>query len=157
MNEMNTNNRDYDNRYDNRGGYDNRYYDEAMYGNRESYRDNYREDYRYDNRYDNRADYRGNYRENYRDDYREDYREDYRKRDYDRRGGKINNRNYRNYREDYHEELEITMEDMREQYRKLEDIGEMAQNPQEKNMITRIAQKEKENYMALKQMVDKQM
>lgn len=109
-----------------------------------------REDYRYDNRYDNR-DYR-----DYREDYR-NYREDYR-RDYDRRGGKINNRDYRNYRGgDYYEEIEMAMEDMREQYRKLEDIGEMAHNPQDKNMIMRIAQKEKENYSALKQITDKQM
>ena len=108
--------------------YDNRYYDDNMHGNME-------------------------YRENYRDDYREDYR-----RDYDRRGGRMNNRNYRNYRkEDYYEELEMTMEDMREGYRKLEDISEMAHNPQDKNMLMRIAQKEKENYIALKQMSEKQM
>lgn len=110
----------------------------------------------YDNRdYDNR-DYR-NYRDyrDYRDDrnYR-DYR-DY--RDYDRRGGRMNMRNYRNYREDYYEELEMAMEDMREQFRKLEDISEMAHNMQDKNMIMKIAQKEKENYMALKQIIDKEM
>lgn len=128
MNEM----RDYDNRYDNR------YYDDNMHGNmgyRENYRDDYREDYR--------DDYRGDYRENYR----EDYREDYRKRDYDRRGGKINNRDYRSYRNyrtgDYREEIEMTAEDMREQYRKLEDIAEMAHNMQDKNMIMKIAEKEK--------------
>lgn len=131
MNEM----RDYDNRYDNR------YYDENTHGNME-------------------------YRENYRDDYREDYRDDYRnyrdydyRRDYDRRGGKINNRNYRNYRNyrggDYYEELEMTMEDMREQYRKLEDISEMATNQQDKNMLMKIAQKEKENYSYIKQLVEK--
>lgn len=131
MNEM----RDYDNRYDNR------YYDENIHGNM-------------------------GYRENYRDDYREDYRDDYRnyrdydyRRDYDRRGGKINNRNYRNYRNyrggDYYEELEMTMEDMREQYRKLEDISEMATNQQDKNMLMKIAQKEKENYSYIKQLVEK--
>jgi len=138
MNEMSSN-RDYDNRY----------YDDAFYGNRESYRDNYREDYRYDNR------------ENYRDNYREDYREDYRKRDYDRRGGKINNRDYRSYRNyrsgDYREEIEMAAEDMREQYRKLEDVAEMAHNQQDKNMIMKIAEKEKENYNYLKQLVNKQM
>ena len=107
--------------------YDNRYYDEAFYGNN---------------------------RENYRDDYR-DYR-DY--RDYDRRGGRINNRNYRNYREqDYYEEIEMLMEDMREQYRKLEDVSEIAHNQQDKNMIMKIAEKEKENYNYLKQLVNKQM
>ena len=131
MNEM----RDYDNRYDNR------YYDDNMHGNMD-------------------------YRENYRDDYREDYRDDYRnyrdydyRRDYDRRGGKINNRDYRNYRNyrggDYYEELEMTMEDMREQYRKLEDISEMATNQQDKNMLMKIAQKEKENYSYIKQLVEK--
>jgi len=131
MNEM----RDDDNRYDNR------YYDENIHGNM-------------------------GYRENYRDDYREDYRDDYRnyrdydyRRDYDRRGGKINNRDYRNYRnyrgEDYYEELEMTMDDMREQYRKLEDISEMATNQQDKNMLMKIAQKEKENYSYIKQLVEK--
>ena len=121
--------------------YDNRYYDDNMHGNM-------------------------GYRENYRDDYREDYRDDYRnyrdydyRRDYDRRGGKINNRDYRNYRNyrggDYYEELEMTMEDMREQYRKLEDISEMATNQQDKNMLMKIAQKEKENYSYIKQLVEK--
>ena len=133
MNEMN--NRDYNDRY----------YDENMHGNRESYRD----DYRYDYRYDNRADYRNDYRTNYRDDYREDYRT----RDYDRRGGKINNRNYRS--QDYYEELDMVMEDMREQYRKIEDVSEMAHNMQDKNMLMKIAQKEKENYNYIKQLAEK--
>lgn len=127
MNEMNTSNRDY------------------------GYRD-------YDMRYDNREDYRGSYRD-YRDDYRDyrdDYRDDYRRRDYDRRGGRINNRNYRNYREDeYHRELEIVMEDMREQYRKIEDIADMAENQQDKNMLMKISQKEKENYNYIKQIAEK--
>ena len=127
MNEM----RDYDNRdyrdmdYRNYRDYDNSYYDEMEHG---SYRDS-------------------------------DYRDDYRTRDYDRRGGKINNRDYRNYRNyrggDYYEELEMTMEDMREQYRKLEDISEMATNQQDKNMLMKIAQKEKENYSYIKQLVEK--
>ena len=136
MNEMssnrNYNDRDYDNRYDYRD-YDNRY----------DYRDNYREDYRYDNR--------GDYRENYRDDYREDYR-----RDYDRRGGKINNRNYRNYREeDYYEELEMICYDMKDMHRKIEDVAEMAENTQDKNMLMKLTQKEKENYNYIKQMMEK--
>ena len=120
MNEMEPNYRDYDNRY----------YDEAEHGYR-SYRD---------------------YRDNYRDyrDYRDNYRDDYRKRDYDRRGGKMN---YRNYRGDYYEELEMTVEDMREQYRKLEDISEMITNPQEKNVIMKVAQAEKQNYEHLKQIM----
>lgn len=91
---------------------------------------------------------------NYRDDY--NYRYDY--RDYDRRGGRRNYRNYRNYREeDYYEELEMLTEDMREQYRKLEDVAQMAHNMQDKNVITKVAEKEKENYHYLKQLVDKQM
>ena len=132
MNEMSTNNRDYDNRGDYRDNYrdyrdyDNRWYDEMEHGSMN---------------YDNR-----NYRDNYR-------------RDYDRRGGRINNRSYRNYRnyreQDYYEELEMTMEDMREQYRKLEDISEMAENQQDKNMLMKIAQKEKENYNYIKQLVEK--
>ena len=132
MNDMNTNNRGYDNHdydyrnYNNRG-YDNRYYDD------EDYRD-----------YRDYHDYR-----NYRD---YDYR-----RDYDRRGGRINNRSYRNYRGDYYEELEMTMEDMKETGRKLEDIADMSKNMQEKNMLTKVAQKEKEHYMTLKQMLEKSM
>ena len=115
MNEMESNNR----------GYDNRYYDEMEHGYR---------DYR---------DYRN-------------YRDDYRTRDYDRRGGRINRRSYRNYRhEDYYEDLEMAMEDMREQYRNLEDISEMATNPQEKNILMKVAQTEKENYHHLKQMMEK--
>lgn len=133
MNEMDINNRDYNNR-----GYD-RDYDNRNYRN---YRDDM--DYRdYDYRYHDDRNYR---------DY--DYR-----RDYDRRGGKINNRDYRNYRNyrggDYYEELEMTMEDMREQYRKLEDISEMAPNQQDKNMLMKIAQKEKENYSYMKQLAEK--
>ncbi len=105
---------------------------------------------------------------NYDDrDYRYDERNyRYDERDYDRRGGRINNRNYRNYRdnyrdnyrnyrEDYREELEMQIEDMREMYRKLEDIADMAENPQDKNTIMRVAQKEKENYHYLKQILDR--
>ena len=133
MNEM----RDYDNRdyrdmdYRNYRDYDNRYYDEMEHSSMN---------------YDNRS-------------YRDNYRDDYRTRDYDRRGGKINNRDYYNYRNyrggDYYEELEMTMDDMREQYRKLEDISEMATNQQDKNMLMKIAQKEKENYSYIKQLVEK--
>ena len=133
MNEM----RDYDNRdsrdmdYTNYPDYDTRYYDEMEHSSMN---------------YDNRS-------------YRDNYRDDYRTRDYDRRGGKINNRDYRNYRNyrggDYYEELEMTMDDMREQYRKLEDISEMATNQQDKNMLMKIAQKEKENYSYIKQLVEK--
>ena len=106
--------------------------------------------YRYDDRdYRNDRDYRYDDR-----DYR-NYREDYR-RDYDRRGGR---RNYRyggdyNFRNSYHEELEMVMEDMREQYRKLEDVAEMAEG-QDKSTLMKVAQKEKENYMYVKQLMEK--
>lgn len=121
-------------------GYDNRDRNERYYDDREDmyYRD---EDYR---------DYRN-------------YRDNYRRRDYDRRGGRINNRdyrnyrNYRNYREDYYEDLEMTIEDMKDTSRKLEDIAEMASNMNEKTMINKVAQKEKEHSTMLKQMLDKTM
>lgn len=114
-------------------------------------------DYRYDNRYyDENIHGNMGYRENYRNDM--DYRDyDYR-RDYDRRGGRINNRyrNYRNYREqDYYEELEMTMHEMKETSRKIEDIADMAENQQDKNMLMKIAQKEKENSQYIKQLVEK--
>ena len=114
-------------------------------------------DYRYDNRYyDENTHGNMGYRENYRNDM--DYRDyDYR-RDYDRRGGRINNRyrNYRNYREqDYYEELEMTMHEMKETSRKLEDVADMAENQQDKNMLMKIAQKEKENSQYIKQLVEK--
>lgn len=136
---------------------------EMDYRNERNYRDyrDYREDYREDGNYRNERSYRDE--EDYRDggsyrDYRDyrNYREDYRKRDYDRRGGKINNRNNRSYRnQDYYEELEMLVEDIREGYRKIEDVAEMAENQQDKNMLTKIAQKEKENYTYLKQLMDK--
>lgn len=110
----------------------------------------------------NRGDYRGgnyrggSYRDDYRDDYRDGYRDSYRdnyRRDYDRRGGRINYRNYRE--EDYYEELENCMHELKEYSRALEDLADMAENPQDRNMIMRIAQKEKEHYMNLKQMMEK--
>ncbi len=114
----------------------NRYYDENIHGNMRDYRDDYMD---------------------YRDDY--NYR-----RGYDGRGGRRNYRNYRNYRdyrnyreEDFYGELDMVTEDMREQYRRLEDVAQMSPNMQDKNMITKIAEKEKENYHHLKQLTDKQM
>ena len=134
MHDMNTSNRDnYDNRdYDNRDSY-------------RDYRDSYRDDYR--------GDYRENYRNDYRDNYRGDYRDSYRKRDYDRRGGKINYRNYRE--EDYYETLEMCMEDARESYRKYEDLADMAKNSQDRSQLMKMAKREKEHYDAIKEMVEK--
>lgn len=103
--------------------------------------------YRYDDRdYRNDRDYRYDDR-----DYR-NYREDYR-RDYDRRGGR---RNYRNYREEnYYDELEECMHELKETARAIEDVAEMADNQSDRNMLMKIAQKEKEHSMHLKQMLDK--
>lgn len=113
-----------------------------------------------------RADYRPEYGDdrNYRGDYRGSERADYRGnergyRGYDDRDYRYDDRNYRrgrrrNYRESYHEELEMVMEDMREQYRKLEDVAEMAEG-QDRNMLMKIAQKEKENYSYIKQLMEK--
>jgi len=97
--------------------------------------------------------YRGNYRGDYRGgSYRDDYRGNYR-RDYDRRGGRMNYRNYRE--EDYYEELENCMHELKEYSRALEDLADMAENPQDRNMLMRIANKEKEHYMNLKQLMEK--
>lgn len=134
MNEMEYNNRGYDNRdYDNRG-YDNRGYDNRNYDNRDYDTRGY--DLRNERNYDLRNE--RNERNNYRS-----YR---------------NYRNYRNYREqDYYAEIEMAIDDMREQYRRLEDISEMAHNPQDKTMIMKVAEKEKENYNHLKQIINKPM
>lgn len=94
-------------------------------------------------------------RDDYRRDYRYDYRDDYRRRMYDRRGGR---RNYRNYREeDFTEELEKCVEQSMYKYRELEDLAEMADDRNEKNTLMKIAEREKEHYKILKEMLDKNM
>lgn len=95
--------------------------------------------------------------DDYRRDYRHDYRYDYRDDDrYNYRRGRRTGRNYRNYREqDYYEELEMCMEDAKEDARKYEDLAEMAENSQEKNNLMKIAQREKEHYTTLKEMLEK--
>ena len=96
-------------------------------------------------------DYRGrNYRDDYRDD---DYRGRSYRRSYDRRGGRMNYRNYRE--EDFYDELENCMHELKEYSRALEDVSDMAENPQDRNMLMKIAQKEKEHAMQLKQMMEK--
>lgn len=104
------------------------------------------------------GEYRENYRNDrdYREDYREDYRNDYRTRDYDRRGGKINRRNYRNYREEeIYDELENAMYEAKECHRKMEDLAEMTNNTQMKNTLMKIALREKEHYTSLKELLEK--
>ena len=39
--------------------------------------------------------------------------------------------------------------------KKLEDIADMAGNPQDRNMLMKIAQKEKENHNFIKQLMEK--
>ena len=105
---------------------------------------------------DERTEYHGGeYRDSYRDDYRGDYRDDY--RNYDRRGGKMNNRrNYRNYREnDIYEELGNATYEAKECHRKMEDLAEMTDDPQIKNTLMKIAQREKEHYTSLKELMEK--
>ena len=106
-----------------------------MDSNNRDYRNSDYRNYRdYDNRYyDENIHGNMGYRENYRDDM--DYR------DYDQ--------------QDYYEELEMTMHEMKETSRKLEDVADMAENQQDKNMLMKIAQKEKENYSYIKQLVEK--
>lgn len=97
------------------------------------------------------TDYR-DYRD-YRDDYRSyrDYRNGY--REYDMRGGRPN---YRNYRDDeYKAEVEKCMYEAKERHREFEDLAEMAKNPEERNLLMKIALREKEHYENLKQMVER--
>jgi hypothetical protein len=112
----------------------------------DNYRDSYREDYR-----ENYRDYR-NYRDNYRDEYGRNQR---------------NMRNYRNYRdrygrnyrsqEDYYACLEDVVEDGMELARAYEDVSEMATNSKDKQMLTKIAEREKEHYRTVKEMLEKGM
>ena len=105
-----------------------------------------------------RNDYHGaDYREDYRNDYRGNNREDY--REYDMRGGRMNNRSrrsYRNYREeDIYEEIEDAMYDAKECHRKFEDMSEMTDDPKIKNTLMKIAMREKEHYDSLKELLEK--
>lgn len=94
----------------------------------------------------------GGYRD-YMDE--DDFRESNR-RGGNRRGRGRSNRGYRNYRdEEYYEELENCMYELKEYARSLEDLADMAEEPQERNMIMKIAQKQKEHYNLLKQMLEK--
>ena len=102
-------------------------------------------------------DYRGgSYREydkrNYRDYGRRNYRDDYYMGNYRRGNGR---RSYREEEDNYYYELEDCMHELKENARAIEDIAEMAPNQQDRNMLMKIAQKEKENSMHLKQMMEK--
>ena len=106
-------------------------------------------DYRYDRRDDSRGDYR-----NYRD-YR-DYRDDYDRRT---RGRMYRDRYGRNYRsqEEYHECLEDILEDSMDLARAYEDVSEMAMNSNEKSKLMKIAEREKEHYRTVKEMLEGRM
>ena len=106
----------------------------------------------------NRSEYVGggyrDYRGNYRYDNREDYRDDYRK-NYDLRGGRMNNR-MRNYRsDDIYEEIGNAMFDAKTCHRKMEDLAEETDDPQIKNVLMKIAMREKEHYQSLKELMEK--
>ena len=117
--------------------------------------DDYREDsYRYDNYRDMRdTDYRDdkNYRDNYRDSYRGNYRDRYGRNYRDRYG-----RNYRT-QEDYHMILGELVEDGMELSRAYEDAGEMTNNSKDKSTLMKIAEREKEHYRAVKEILEKGM
>jgi rubrerythrin len=53
------------------------------------------------------------------------------------------------------EELEMYMDEAKDQYRRLEDIAEMAENPQEKNNLMKIAEREKEHCRIIKEIIEK--
>lgn len=94
-------------------------------------------------------------RDNYRHDYH-DYRDDDRYDRYDYRRGRRSYRTYRNYREeDYYNELENCMQEIKDYSRELEDLADMAENSQDRNMLMKIAQREREHYSNLKQMLEK--
>lgn len=116
------------------------------------YRD---EDYR--NNY--RGDYRDNYRDNYRDDYRSyrDYRDEYGRNQRYARSNR--ERNYRNYRdkEEYHAMLADVIDDGMELARAYEDISEMASNTKDKQTLMKLAEREKEGYRAVKEMMEHTM
>ncbi len=131
-------------------------HDMESYDNREDYRNNrgdyrdYRDDYRMNYRDDYRDDYRGgNYRNNYMGNYRS-YRDEYGR----------NRRNYRggNYRsQEYVMMLEEVVDDGMELARAYEDVSDMATNSKEKNTLMKLAEREKEQYRMVKEMLEKHM
>lgn len=103
-------------------------------------------------------DYR-NYRGNYRDDYRTDYRDDYgrNRRNYRYYRDYRDYSNYRNYRDEYAMMLEEIAEDGMELSRAYEDVSEMASNVNEKQKLMKLAQREKEQYKMVKEMLENHM
>ena len=103
-------------------------------------------------------DYRRNYRDNYRN-----YRGDYRDYDYDTRSQRYarsnRDRNYRNYREkeEYNTMLAEVVDDGMELARAYEEISEMATNSKDKQTLMKIAEREKEHYRTVKEMMEHSM
>lgn len=93
-------------------------------------------------------DYRGNYRYGNRESYRDDYRDEY-GRNY--RGGRM--RNYRS--DDIYEEIGNAMFDAKTCHRKMEDLADETDDPQIKNVLMKIAMREKEHYQSLKELMEK--
>ena len=106
------------------------------------------EDYRDDKFYRN---YRDDYSYNYRDDYR-NYRNNYRRGNYRDRYG----RNYRS-QEDYTMMLEDITEDSMELARAFEDVSDMITAPNEKQKFMKMAEREKEHYRTVKEMLQNKM
>ena len=102
---------------------------------------NYDHDYRYDHDHDH--DYR------YDRDYRYDYRMDGR-----RKGGR---RMYRTEEDDYMEELSECMKNGMCSAKDYEKLAEMADNKEERSKLMKMAQREKEHYTAMKEMLEKRM
>lgn len=100
---------------------------------------------------DNRSEYVGGGYRDYRGNYRGSYRGDY-----DMRGGRRNNRSYRNYRdEDIYEDIENCMYEAKECHRKYEDLADMTDDQQIKSTLMKIAMREKEHYNSLKELLGK--
>jgi hypothetical protein len=111
----------------------------------------------YDNRDSNNREYR-----DYRDygDYR-DYDSDRNNRDYNNRDqyGR-NRRNYRtNYREDKEmiEDLTECMKDGMCGYKKYEMLAEQTEDRNEKGKLMKMAEREKEHYKTIKEMLENRM
>lgn len=117
--------------------------------------------------YDYRDGRGGNYRDDYRRDYRYDYRDEYGRNQRDRR----NYRDYRDYRdyrgyrdrrnyrsqEDYTMMLEDTIDDSMELSRTYEDLSEMTNNNAEKQKLMKMAEREKEHYRTVKEIMQNRM
>jgi hypothetical protein len=102
------------------------------------YNDGYDHDYRYDHDHDYRYDR----------DYRYDYKMDGRRR---------SGRRYRTEEDDYMEELSECMKNGVCSAKDYEKLAEMTDNKEERSKLMKMAQREKEHYTAMKEMLEKRM